>query len=183
MESIGYKFQPEDMSGMQRRMNQTTGQAGPMASQALRILSLRLPSMLGGRPLSTRSMMTPGMGGQGPLSVSNPGSSNLQSLITGAVGGSGSPTSSSPVFTPGTTGQSAYSGPIGEATSYQNPSSGPMAWTGPMAGSATEYQQPYNPGDYTGPVTGGVTGQGGNGQDYSWDSVLGGLMQLFGNRG
>lgn len=179
---IGYNFQPGQDSGMQKAMNRGPAQAGGnMANQALRVLSLRLPNMLGGHPLASRSLMTPGMGGNGSttnngaLSVTGPGaSSGLGAMLSGAVGGTGSG-AGAPNFTP---------------AGITNPNDPPQIVDNP----GESYSQPYNPGGWTGPITGGITGGGNYGggapsignetQMPTMDmNLISGLMRLFGNRG
>lgn len=182
-EMMGYSFQPGQDTEMRRAMNKgpAAGSGGNMANQALRVLSLRLPNVLGGRPLATRSMMTPGMGGNGPttnngLGVTGPNStSGLGALMSGALGGS-SPSSGAPNITPG----------IGPTTPPEIVDSTP--------GGEYNYG-PYNPGGWTGPITGGITGGGGYGsgapsvgggeqQMPTMDmNLINGLMRLFGSRG
>lgn len=61
-DTIGYTFDP---TNNQRRLLQGVnrgGQLGPMANEALRVLSLRLPNVLGGRPLSPDELLRAKLG-------------------------------------------------------------------------------------------------------------------------
>lgn len=60
---IGYEFQPGDDERLRKRI-----QAGvsPNSSQALQILSLRLPNVLGGRPIAPDDLLTSRVGGAAP---------------------------------------------------------------------------------------------------------------------
>lgn len=186
-EMMGFSFQPGQDTEMRRAMNKgpMSGNGGNMANQALRVLSLRLPNVLGGRPLATRSLMTPGMGGNGPttnngLGVTGPNasSSGLNAMLSGAIGGT-STGPGAPNITPGI-------GPTTPPEIIDNP-----------AGSGGYTYGPYNPGGWSGPITGGITGGGNYGSGLptvdtqeqrpmpSLDpSMIAGLMRLFsGGRG
>ena len=80
-ESIGYTFQPQDAELIKRKMNGAASMS-PLASRALQILSLRLPSIMGGRPLATTQLMTPNVGGNVPTGPAGP-------LVPGGGGYSG----------------------------------------------------------------------------------------------
>lgn len=179
-ELTGFNFQPGQDNPMRRTMNQGASNAGGnMANQALRVLSLRLPNVLGGRPLSTSSLMTPPMGGTGPTgngpSLTTTGASGPGANVTG---GAGFGSSQTPNFTPG-------------LTNPNNPS--PISGTVDGGGSYGYYPTPGSPSNWTpsGPFTGGITGNGnyGSGQGGIDDNqqmptidfnVIQGLMRLFG---
>jgi hypothetical protein len=70
---LGYEFQPGgDQRRLLRGVNQ--GRLGPQANEALRVLALRLPNVLGGSPISPSDLLRPRVGG------STPGSAVVQSL-------------------------------------------------------------------------------------------------------
>lgn len=177
-ELTGFSFQPGQDNGMRRMMNQGAQANGNnMASQALRVLSMRLPNVLGGRPLASKGLMAPPMGGNVPATMLNAGGGQ-QASLSGAVGGAGS----TPTFTPGLgTGNGGNidpeNGNNGSGYSYwPTPPGSPSGWTG------------------SGPLTGGITGggnygSGGGGFELGGGApefptlgpdIVAGLMRLFG---
>lgn len=181
-EMTGFNFQPGQDDEMRRVMNRGANASGNnMANQALRVLSLRLPNVLGGRPLTPRSLTGPTMGGPGPnngnptLGVTGPNAgSGLGALVSGAVGGNASGGSGAPNITPGigsTTPPGIIEGP-GSGYTY-----------GPTPGSPSNWTP-------TGPMTGGITG--GNGGELANGGelpvmgggidFLSGLLRLFGQQ-
>lgn len=119
---IGMTFQPRPEDFIRRRLNAQSGQLGPMANEALRILSMRLPDILSGRPMAPSDLLRPRVGGAqtdilrpsmdgGPAGVMpmDPGGPNWTSgpaepgrgiidLIERAIG----PSPGAPTITPGT---------------------------------------------------------------------------------
>jgi hypothetical protein len=85
--TIGYSFDP---SSNQKRLlagANSGGQLGPMANAALRILSLRLPSVLGGSPISPEALLRSKVGTGLPAPpVAGPGPSPLPTA-SGVGGG------------------------------------------------------------------------------------------------
>lgn len=146
----GYTFQP-DQNNRLKQLNQGNGALGPHASEALRILSLRLPNFLGGgRPVAPAELLTPPVGGQapggavvdsnrnaagpagamrGPSSPSAPG--QLIDLVNNAV--------PSPTFTPGQGGDPQ----AGPASTFRPPTT-PRA---PLDGLASLFDAILNRGD------------------------------------
>jgi hypothetical protein len=125
MNRLGLTFQPQMSELLRRRMNQQNGTMGPMAQAALKILSMRLPDVLSGRPMAPVDLMRPRDGGAvpgytggrvesapvsggsppppmsgGPVAAA-PGPGGLSRLVNRALAPSRPP---SPVFTPGTPG-------------------------------------------------------------------------------
>lgn len=85
MAEIGYTFEPgRNQKRMLSGINQ--GRLGPVANEALRVLSLRLPQVLGGSPIAPSDLLRPRVGGVAP------GSAVTQSLqASGAVPAGGPP--------------------------------------------------------------------------------------------
>src|SRR5262245_1441107 len=87
---LGYEFQPDQ----EKRLRTNINQLSPFASQALQVLSLRLPNILGGRPISPDALLREAMGGTAPgggsVIDSNVGSpaSGVPSSPTSPLGGS-----------------------------------------------------------------------------------------------
>lgn len=109
-ESIGYTFQPQDAELIKKKMNGAASMS-PLSSRALQILSLRLPSIMGGRPLASTTLMTPNVGGNvptgpaGPLVPGGGGQGPGGSYFGGAGGGVPAPTMpADPTFIPGAGG-------------------------------------------------------------------------------
>lgn len=176
-EMMGYNFQPGQDNTMRRTMNQgATDAGGNMANQALRVLSLRLPNVLGGRPLSTGRLMTPPMGGTGPTgngpSLATVGANGPGANVTGGVGPGGG---QAPSFTPG-------------LTNPNNPP--PISGVENGGGNYSYFPTPGSPSNWTpsGPLTGGITGGGNYGMGGGTETqmptmdlnVIQGLMRLFG---
>lgn len=80
MPDIGYTFEP---GGNQKKLlnGVNQGRLGPQANEALRVLSLRLPNVLGGSPISPEDLLRPRVGGSGP------GSAVLDSLRSSGTPG------------------------------------------------------------------------------------------------
>lgn len=183
-EMMGYKFQPGQANMMKKSMNGQASQGGNMANQALRVLSLRIPNVLGGKPLAPQSLMTPPTGGSGPtnnpLTVSGPGQapSNLAAMISGAVSGSPSQSPQSPNFTPGV-GDGNYAGGIQGAPA--------PAWdtqNGPAYGGITGGINYGPPQPQQGAPTYSQGGFGGLDDFMNPNSgALLGLLSLLGGRG
>lgn len=187
-EMTGYSFQPGQDNGMRKTMNAGTQQSGNnMANQALRVLSLRLPNILGGRPLSPRSLMEPTMGGNGlgsgnqSLTVTGPNatsSSGLGAVIGGAMSGSGGGPGR-PNITPG--GIREIPPPVGDILNNGGGEGG-------NSGGGYSFF-PSQPGGWTGPITGGITGSTSGSVDNNMTmptldlNILPGLLRLFGGRG
>lgn len=65
---IGYEFQPGQDKRLRTSLNRPQGGGGslsPAANEAIRILSLRLPNVLGGRPPAPEDLLKPSVGGGG----------------------------------------------------------------------------------------------------------------------
>lgn len=179
-ETLGFNFQPGQANMLRRNMNQGAQAGGPMANQALRVLSLRIPNVLGGKPLAPQSLMTPPTGGTGPttnpLTVSGPGQAphNLAATINGAVAGGPSSQPQSPNFTPGVE-DGGYAGGIQGAPA---PNWGPQ---GPTYGGITGGLEP------TTGIMGSAPSYGAGGfgsmDDFMNPQALLGLLSLFGGRG
>ncbi|MCR4340642.1 MAG: hypothetical protein NUW01_12245 [Gemmatimonadaceae bacterium] len=91
---IGYTFQP----GQDRQMKQSVNGAGvsPQVNRALQVLSLRLPRVLGGRPIAPGQMLQPHIGG-----TSAPGAvASTQAQQPSAAPASPAQPSAPPVSTP-----------------------------------------------------------------------------------
>jgi hypothetical protein len=63
MANTGYSFTPESERRLRTGINGAGGQLGPQASQALKVLSLRLPNVLGGNPISPDALLRAQGGG------------------------------------------------------------------------------------------------------------------------
>lgn len=66
MNMIGQTFQPGQDTPLRRRLNAQGASLSPMAQEALRVLSLRLPTVLAGRPTSPSDLLQPRVGGAFP---------------------------------------------------------------------------------------------------------------------
>jgi hypothetical protein len=64
MAELGYTFQPSDEKMLRAKTNQrvTLDPLNPRAQEAIKILSLRLPKMLGGSPMAPEDLLRPGVG-------------------------------------------------------------------------------------------------------------------------
>ncbi len=62
---IGYSFQPDSEKRLRGSINAGNGQLGPQANEALKILSLKLPDVLSGRPIAPDDLLRPQVGGAG----------------------------------------------------------------------------------------------------------------------
>jgi hypothetical protein len=71
--AIGHEFQPSEDKRLRQGLNKPAGgQLGPAAQQAIKILSLRIPNVLGGRPPAPADLLRPQMGGNaGPGAASS----------------------------------------------------------------------------------------------------------------
>ena len=96
---IGYTFSPADQNNRLRQLNGANGQLGPNASEALRVLSLRLPTVLGGgSPLSSPGLLAPSVAGHTAPPASAVSASNAASLgpvshgpVAGPIGSTPAP--------------------------------------------------------------------------------------------
>ena len=85
MAEVGYTFEPgRDQKKMLGGINK--GKLGPQANEALKVLSLRLPEVLGGSPIAPEDLLRPRVGGAGMG-----GSAVLDSLQQLLGGGSPTP--------------------------------------------------------------------------------------------
>lgn len=97
MDSIGYQFDPTQSQQMTDSMNNTTSQFGTMGQRALRILAMRLPSLMGGQPLANgQPMMKPMMPQPGDMNQFTSGGfggqqGGLGGMIDGALKPGASP--------------------------------------------------------------------------------------------
>jgi hypothetical protein len=67
---IGFQFQPgSDQKRLLEGLNK--GRLGPMANEALRVISLRLPQVLGGSPIAPEDLLRPRIGGSTPPTLDN----------------------------------------------------------------------------------------------------------------
>lgn len=66
---IGQTFQPGTDNAYRRTLNQDNGQLGPSAQEALRVMSMRLPTVLSGRPITPDALLKPRVGGAAPGSA------------------------------------------------------------------------------------------------------------------
>jgi hypothetical protein len=68
---LGYEFSPQQDKRLRNGLNRPSdGMLNPAAQQAIKILSLRLPNMLGGRPPAPADLLKPPVGGNaGPGAV------------------------------------------------------------------------------------------------------------------
>jgi hypothetical protein len=64
---IGYSFAPSQDTNLRNRLNSQF--LSPTAQQALQVLSLRLPTNLGGRPILPDQLLRPQIGGSAPPSA------------------------------------------------------------------------------------------------------------------
>ena len=84
MAEVGYTFEPgRDQKKMLGGINK--GKLGPQANEALKVLSLRLPEVLGGSPIAPEDLLRPRVGGSGG------GSAVLDSLQQAFGGGAQAP--------------------------------------------------------------------------------------------
>ncbi len=88
--ATGYQFAPDAEKRMRKGVNDTApqGQGGglsPASNEAIKILSLRLPNVLGGKPIAPDSLLRPGVGG----GMAGPGATALSNM--GAGGSVGMP--------------------------------------------------------------------------------------------
>lgn len=63
---IGYQFQPDAEKRLRNSLNTSAGKLPAMSNEALKILSLRIPNVLGGRPIAPDALLKEQMGGRGP---------------------------------------------------------------------------------------------------------------------
>ena len=64
--ALGYEFQPGQEKRLRGNLNRPGGGAlSPAANEAIRILSMRMPTVLGGRPPAPADLLKPAMGGSG----------------------------------------------------------------------------------------------------------------------
>lgn len=61
---FGYSFSPDQQKKARAGLNQGADQA-PTANEALKVLSLRLPTVLGGNPVTPEELLKPTVGGVG----------------------------------------------------------------------------------------------------------------------
>ena len=64
-----YDFQPDQQKRLRNTLNRGAGQLSPGASQALQILSLRLPDVLSGRPIAPDALLRPRVGSGRPAAA------------------------------------------------------------------------------------------------------------------
>ena len=83
MDSIGYQFDPTQQKALAGAFNETTAQFGPLAQRALQVLSMRIPSVSGGQPLSGADPM------QRPVMPQQPPQAGLHGLVNGALNPTG----------------------------------------------------------------------------------------------
>ena len=123
-ESIGYTFQPQDAEMIRRKMNGAAGGLSPQSSRALQILSLRLPNVMGGRPLAQQQLMTPPVGGSGVVGQGPGGGyhNSIPDVLGGNTGpgngyipGPNTPPFQTPTFIPGEEGFDGAPGGGGNA--------------------------------------------------------------------
>lgn len=105
---IGQTFQPGTDDAYRRTLNQQTGSMSPTAQEALRVISLRLPSVLAGRPIAPTDLLQPRVGGVAPSAplggslaegsaVTGTGANpyaGLMHVVNAALGASAGPTPS-----------------------------------------------------------------------------------------
>ena len=137
---FGYQFSPDAERAARKSVNNIPdGQLRPQATSALRVLSLRLPTVLGGRPIAPEDLLKPAVGAGTPMGAV--GSTLAHSMVppmpvgngpdvpAGAVPDTtGGPTAaplvvsmpSSP-FTSGTPDQSSLEALVGNALSPPSP--------------------------------------------------------------
>lgn len=111
-DTIGYQFQPGADDQYRKKLNGL--QLGPLSNEALRVISLNLPSVLAGRPISPDDLLRPNVGGVAPSNAvldslrrvsgiaglgSGSESSRLGQLSSSALNPGGS--AGAPVITPG----------------------------------------------------------------------------------
>ena len=90
--NIGYEFQPGAQKRLVRGINQQQ-QLGPGAQEALKVLSLRLPAVLGGSPLAPEDLLRsrPGGGMETALNRLSGGAPTVPPAPPVSTGGGGSP--------------------------------------------------------------------------------------------
>lgn len=134
-DTIGYEFQPGSPRDL-KEINKPGG-AGSPAGEVLRLLSLHMPRVLGGRPIAPQDLLGSNPGGGGGLSalLASLGLAGPSPVTPGSASPGGGPSpfgvpaesplnveqfgpSPSPTFTPGTGGGGAV---IGEAPSIGKP--------------------------------------------------------------
>ena len=129
MDSIGYQFDPTQQKALAGAFNETTAQFGPLAQRALQVLSMRIPSIGGGQPLSGADpMQRPMM----PAPVQQ-GNSGLHGLVNGALNPTGGQQK------PADGGSILFKFPGQQQQSPQMPQQGPQQGTGQqgMSGMAS----------------------------------------------
>jgi hypothetical protein len=89
MSWIGMEFQPGTDRPMRRRLNSSL--TGPLTHEALQILSLRLPAVLAGRPISPGELLRTRVGGEVPQSAVVQSALRSGGTPTSSPGASGSP--------------------------------------------------------------------------------------------
>jgi hypothetical protein len=90
--AIGHEFQPSEDKRLRQGLNKPAGgQLGPAAQQAIKILSLRIPNVLGGRPPAPADLLRPQMGGN-----AGPGAASSVMQSSGLMGPSPSAAPSAP---------------------------------------------------------------------------------------
>lgn len=110
---IGYEFQPGQEKRLRGNLNRPGGGAlSPAAQQAIRVISTRMPNVLGGRPPAPEALLKPQVGGN-----TAPGA--VASSVLKSSGGSGGPAPQSTVPT---------------APELPSPTNTPFATLSPSAG-------------------------------------------------
>jgi hypothetical protein len=114
---LGYLFGETSNDPNDPRRRRQPGQFSPAASDAIRLISLRMPSLGGGRPIATEDLLRPQVGGAG----GQPGS--VASSVLNASG-SGPGPSMTPPETAGASAASAFASPAAVPFSTMRPSAG-----------------------------------------------------------
>lgn len=113
-DGLGYNFSPDQQKRLRNNLN-APGQGGlsPTANEAIKVLSLRLPNVLGGMPLGPETLLKQPMGGTMAPAVmpsgtpaapgsaaapAGPAGPPLYSLLSGALAGGGSGATATPHF-------------------------------------------------------------------------------------
>ena len=171
MALVGTTFQPDAGEDYRKRLNRQN-QFGPMSNEALKVLSMRLPQILGGRPPAPADLLRPRVGGAALLaSQLNPSASSSPlaqlmdvigralSPVGGGPGGapSGAPSPSSSQAPPGA--------PSAPAPSFDFirpiPPGAPVPPRDTPRPSLPSYPEPdSSPGPYVPPTTGRVPTRG-----------------------
>lgn len=140
----GYSFTPGSQQRFRDTLNQPQGQLSPFANEALKVLSLHLPNLLGGAPIAPDALLRP-----------QPGGAAIGNLAQQLGGAPVTPSPSAPVGVPNAPPLAPVAGPPGAPNAPPlAPAAGPPGGPNPLSTLATNALNP--PIDRS--ATGGPTG-------------------------